>query len=157
VQSEGVRQRLSLGLNRNDFMLDCGVTTADLLASGEHVDPSKVTIKQIEFNTMAASFSGLGMKVSQAHRYLLISEFRIDFTMFFFSSRFILTEMGEIDKIHNVSLNKQTLVLLFQLNCTVYNSFLLIQLFLLIRLCLFQIYILMCNVRHTLIGRVLNE
>ncbi|ELU11401.1 hypothetical protein CAPTEDRAFT_171463 [Capitella teleta] len=87
VRSEGVSQSLCLALNRNDFMLDCGLTTEEVLASKVKVDPSAVAIKQIEFNTMASSFGGLAVKVSLGHR-------------------FALTELGELEKVSKLPENR---------------------------------------------------
>ncbi|KAF2718018.1 glutathione synthase [Polychaeton citri CBS 116435] len=59
VKGEGYAQPLSLGLFRSDYMV--------------HVDPEqplKPTVKQVEFNTIAASFGGLSINVAGLHKYL---------------------------------------------------------------------------------------
>ncbi|KAJ4988721.1 glutathione synthetase [Stagonosporopsis vannaccii] len=61
VKKEGYVQDLSLGLFRSDYMV--------------HEDPSESNptpgLKQVEFNTIAASFGGLSAQVSALHKYLL--------------------------------------------------------------------------------------
>ncbi|KAI9677435.1 MAG: hypothetical protein M1817_006389 [Caeruleum heppii] len=61
VKNDGYVQDLSLGIFRSDYMV--------------HVDPadpsSRPSVKQVEFNTIAASFGGLSAKVSEMHRHLL--------------------------------------------------------------------------------------
>ncbi|XP_046544103.1 glutathione synthetase-like [Haliotis rubra] len=58
VREEGYTQPLSLGLFRNDFMLD----VKDL----DNVQP-----KQVEFNTISASFAGLTTSTVLMHRFTL--------------------------------------------------------------------------------------
>lgn len=56
-------QDLSLGLFRSDYMLDVPLDSTE--------QPS---IKQVEFNTIAASFAGLSSKVTGLHRFLVQSQ-----------------------------------------------------------------------------------
>ncbi|XP_071089194.1 glutathione synthetase-like [Haliotis cracherodii] len=58
VKEEGYTQPLSLGLFRNDFMLDVK-------------DPDHVQPKQVEFNTIASSFAGLTTSTVLLHRFVL--------------------------------------------------------------------------------------
>ncbi|GAA5959576.1 hypothetical protein JCM8115_003757 [Rhodotorula mucilaginosa] len=60
VKKEGIRQPLALGLFRSDYLVHA---PADL-PSSEH------TIKQVEFNTISASFASLSTRVGELHRYL---------------------------------------------------------------------------------------
>ncbi|OLL26999.1 Glutathione synthetase [Neolecta irregularis DAH-3] len=59
VKDEGITQPLSLGLFRSDYILH--VSSPSELQSP--------VIKQVEFNTVAASFAGLATKVAEAHAY----------------------------------------------------------------------------------------
>ncbi|TWU73677.1 hypothetical protein ED733_004370 [Metarhizium rileyi] len=65
VKSEGYTQPLSLGLFRSDYMV--------------HEDKSSVPptaqAKQVEFNTIAASFGGLSVHASKLHNFLAKSEY----------------------------------------------------------------------------------
>ncbi|KAK6585512.1 hypothetical protein PZA11_002239 [Diplocarpon coronariae] len=63
VKKEGYVQSLSLGLFRSDYMVH--QRTAD----------SAPTIKQVEFNTIAASFGGLSSQTSKLHKYLALGEY----------------------------------------------------------------------------------
>ncbi|KAJ8408044.1 hypothetical protein AAFF_G00262720 [Aldrovandia affinis] len=58
VLQEGRSQSIVLGLNRSDYMLDWG-------ADGN------TTLKQIEINTIAASFGGLSSRTPDVHRHIL--------------------------------------------------------------------------------------
>ncbi|XP_064610828.1 glutathione synthetase-like [Liolophura sinensis] len=58
VREENSGQPIVLNLNRSDYMVDVK-------------DPSKPSIKQIEFNTMASSFGGLATQLTSVHRYTL--------------------------------------------------------------------------------------
>lgn len=60
VKEEGYVQNLSLGLFRSDYMVH-----QDLETPG-----STPSIKQVEFNTIAASFGGLSCQTSRLHKYL---------------------------------------------------------------------------------------
>ncbi|GAA5873466.1 hypothetical protein JCM3774_002425 [Rhodotorula dairenensis] len=60
VKQEGIRQPLALGLFRSDYLVHA---PADLPDS-EH------SIKQVEFNTISASFASLSTRVGELHRYL---------------------------------------------------------------------------------------
>ncbi|XP_067652119.1 glutathione synthetase-like [Haliotis asinina] len=58
VREEGYTQPLSLGLFRNDFMIDA-------------LDPDHIQIKQVEINTIAAGASSLGSLLVLLHRFTL--------------------------------------------------------------------------------------
>lgn len=57
-QARGVKQPLSLGLFRSDYMVN------------DIDNQEQPEIKQIEFNTVSISFGGLSTKVGQLHNYL---------------------------------------------------------------------------------------
>lgn len=57
VQKEGIAQPLSLGIFRSDYLLD--------YKNGD------ISIKQVELNTISASFGGLSSKVSELHRLVI--------------------------------------------------------------------------------------
>ncbi|KIM29963.1 hypothetical protein M408DRAFT_328409 [Serendipita vermifera MAFF 305830] len=59
VRSEGLVQPLQLGIFRSDYLL--------------HEDGDGMDIKQVEFNTISASFGGLSQAVDGLHRYLMAS------------------------------------------------------------------------------------
>ncbi|XP_033754134.1 glutathione synthetase-like [Pecten maximus] len=70
VTEEGIAQPISLGLFRNDFMMD--------MKKGASVDPASpasipdsIQMKQIEFNMIASSFAGLVSPLYDVHRYSL--------------------------------------------------------------------------------------
>lgn len=65
VKEEGYVQPLSLGLFRSDYMVH-----------QEKAD-STPQIKQVEFNTIAASFGGLAAQTSLLHRYLSSREYNL--------------------------------------------------------------------------------
>lgn len=58
VLQEGKTQSVVLGLNRSDYMLDQGPGGA-------------VSLKQVEINTIAASFGGLASRTPDVHRHIL--------------------------------------------------------------------------------------
>ncbi|KAH0619041.1 hypothetical protein JD844_018646 [Phrynosoma platyrhinos] len=58
VLKEGVTQTVFLGINRSDYMFDCGTGGFPAL-------------KQIEINTIAASFGGLTSRTTAVHRHVL--------------------------------------------------------------------------------------
>ncbi|KAM6976526.1 glutathione synthetase [Aplochiton taeniatus] len=58
VETEGRAQAVVLGLNRSDYMID----------QGDDAGPS---LKQIEINTIAASFGGLSSRTPDVHRHIL--------------------------------------------------------------------------------------
>lgn len=58
VLHEGVAQPVCLGINRSDYMFDLGTNGA-------------VSLKQIEINTIAASFAGLASRIPAVHRHVL--------------------------------------------------------------------------------------
>ncbi|XP_072099857.1 glutathione synthetase isoform X1 [Mobula birostris] len=58
VLQEGITQPITLGINRSDYMFDKQRGQA-------------VTLKQIEINTIAASFAGLADKVPEVHRHVM--------------------------------------------------------------------------------------
>lgn len=60
VLSEGVRQPLTLGIHRSDYMIDRG---ADARGSPQ--------LRQIEINTISSSFAALSARVTEVHRYVL--------------------------------------------------------------------------------------
>ncbi|CAD6447609.1 6680fcbc-77e5-4a91-bd45-e079c4a91c22 [Sclerotinia trifoliorum] len=63
VKNEGYVQNLSLGLFRSDYMVH------------QETPETTPTIKQVEFNTIAASFGGLSFQTSQLHKYLSLSDY----------------------------------------------------------------------------------
>ncbi|CAG9813355.1 unnamed protein product [Phaedon cochleariae] len=71
VREEGICQAISVGLFRSDYLLHSA---------------SNNVLKQVELNTVSASFSGIGPCISQFHRY-------------------ILEELGHHDKIKNLPEN----------------------------------------------------
>lgn len=58
VQQEGHAQKIVVGLNRSDYMLD-------------HSPDGRTSLKQIEINTIAASFGGLASRTPDVHRHIL--------------------------------------------------------------------------------------
>ncbi|KAM8862986.1 glutathione synthetase [Spinachia spinachia] len=58
IFKEGRAQSIVLGLNRSDYMLDQG-------------KDGSVSLKQIEINTIAASFGGLSSRTADVHRHVL--------------------------------------------------------------------------------------
>ncbi|XP_005986742.1 glutathione synthetase [Latimeria chalumnae] len=58
VLQEGIEQPIVLGLNRSDYMFECG-------------EDGSTSLKQIEINTIAASFGGLASKTPAVHRHVL--------------------------------------------------------------------------------------
>lgn len=58
-QEEGYHHKQSLGLFRSDYMIH-----------EEQQREGTVSLKQVEFNTIASSFGGLAAKVSDLHRFL---------------------------------------------------------------------------------------
>uniref|UniRef100_V5G3N6 Glutathione synthetase n=1 Tax=Anoplophora glabripennis TaxID=217634 RepID=V5G3N6_ANOGL len=70
VQDEGVTQPLSLGLVRNDVMLEAALPdSTDKKASSEHLPVC--CLKQVEFNTIASGFGWLGPVSADIQRYVL--------------------------------------------------------------------------------------
>lgn len=75
VQAEGVLQPISLAMNRSDYMIDyrpagpSGSSTCTKFPT--RVESPKVALRQVEFNTMAASFAGLSQQLNSYHRYIL--------------------------------------------------------------------------------------
>lgn len=59
-------QRVSLGLFRNDYMMDVKRSCCNI-----GVLPHSMCLKQIEFNTIAASFAGLSSGIWSVHRYTM--------------------------------------------------------------------------------------
>ncbi|NWZ89571.1 GSHB synthetase, partial [Nesospiza acunhae] len=55
VLEEGLAQTVFLGINRSDYMFDCGLEGA-------------AALRQIEINTIAASFGGLTSRTADVHR-----------------------------------------------------------------------------------------
>lgn len=60
MKNEGYVQEICLGLFRSDYMVHLDSTVEDAMPE----------LKQVEFNTMAASMAGLASKASLLHRYL---------------------------------------------------------------------------------------
>ncbi|NWZ24317.1 GSHB synthetase, partial [Asarcornis scutulata] len=58
VLEEGLAQSVFLGINRSDYMFDCGA-------------PGAPALKQIEINTIAASFGGLASRTAAVHGRVL--------------------------------------------------------------------------------------
>ncbi|KAG5838383.1 glutathione synthetase isoform X1 [Anguilla anguilla] len=58
ILQEGCSQPIAVGLNRSDYMLDRGTD-------------GNTTLKQIEINTIAASFGGLASRTPAVHRHIL--------------------------------------------------------------------------------------
>ncbi|XP_054465830.1 glutathione synthetase [Anoplopoma fimbria] len=58
ILTEGRAQSIVLGLNRSDYMLDQG-------------EDGSSSLKQIEINTIAASFGGLSSRTADVHRHVL--------------------------------------------------------------------------------------
>jgi len=56
VQKEGPAQNITLGIHRSDYMV--------------HNKNNEQTLQQVEFNTIASSFSSLSYLTSELHRYL---------------------------------------------------------------------------------------
>lgn len=69
VRKEGLAQTISLDLFRNDFMMN--VMNMDTTSSAAIPPSSALQLKQIEFNTIAASFAGLVGVTTCLHRYTL--------------------------------------------------------------------------------------
>ncbi|PON27248.1 hypothetical protein TGAM01_v203629 [Trichoderma gamsii] len=65
VKAEGYTQPLSLGLFRSDYMVH----------QDNAVSPPSVQVKQVEFNTIAASFGGLSTYTSKLHKFLAATEY----------------------------------------------------------------------------------
>lgn len=61
VRSEGIAQPVQLGLFRSDYLMHV-----------EGDDKLSLALKQVEFNTISASFGPLCEKVSQLHQYLAV-------------------------------------------------------------------------------------
>ncbi|XP_014731547.1 PREDICTED: glutathione synthetase [Sturnus vulgaris] len=58
VLEEGLAQTVFLGINRSDYMFDCGLD-------------GQAALRQIEINTIAASFGGLTSHTADVHRLVL--------------------------------------------------------------------------------------
>ncbi|XP_072371321.1 glutathione synthetase-like [Scyliorhinus torazame] len=58
VLEEGITQTITLGINRSDYMFDRG-------------QDHSTSLKQIEINTIAASYAGLAERVPDVHRHVL--------------------------------------------------------------------------------------
>ncbi|KHN99510.1 glutathione synthetase large chain [Metarhizium album ARSEF 1941] len=65
VKSEGYTQPLSLGLFRSDYMVH----------EDKSSEPPAAQAKQVEFNTIAASFGGLSVCTSKLHKFLAKTEY----------------------------------------------------------------------------------
>jgi glutathione synthase len=62
VDSEGIRQPLSFGVLRSDYMIDEGPEAAA---------PSEPALRQIELNTISCSFPALSSKLALCHRSIV--------------------------------------------------------------------------------------
>ncbi|KAL3859765.1 hypothetical protein ACJMK2_009961 [Sinanodonta woodiana] len=69
VQKQGLAQPLSLGLFRNDFMMD--TKKAKFGMNPFHEVPDGLELKQIEFNSIASSFGGLICGQQPVHRHTM--------------------------------------------------------------------------------------
>ncbi|XP_076449744.1 glutathione synthetase-like [Babylonia areolata] len=69
VRTEGAAQTISVDLFRNDFMMN--VTDSGTKTSAGIPPSSALQLKQIEFNTISASFAGLVGRTGLLHRYTL--------------------------------------------------------------------------------------
>ncbi|PVD21436.1 hypothetical protein C0Q70_19609 [Pomacea canaliculata] len=69
VREEGITQPVSLDLFRNDFMIN--MATERPIEKGLIPSLSSLQLKQIEFNTISASFAGLIGATSRLHKYTL--------------------------------------------------------------------------------------
>lgn len=67
VRQEGNPQPASLTLIRNDFMLDVKGSCCEIKGI-----PASVKLKQIEINTISASFAGLSTGMWNVHRYVMM-------------------------------------------------------------------------------------
>ncbi|XP_048752189.2 glutathione synthetase-like [Ostrea edulis] len=70
VREEGFKQPVSLGLFRNDFMMDTKKVERNEDCSLSQIGEN-AQLKQIEFNTIASSFAGLVGALSDVHRYTI--------------------------------------------------------------------------------------
>ncbi|XP_060076395.1 glutathione synthetase-like isoform X2 [Ylistrum balloti] len=70
VAEEGVAQPVSLGLFRNDYMMDVKQGTSVDQTTQASI-PENIQMKQIEFNMIASSFGGLVSPLYNVHRYSL--------------------------------------------------------------------------------------
>ncbi|WFD20179.1 glutathione synthase [Malassezia caprae] len=59
VRRKGISQPLHLGLFRSDYLMHASC-------------PDKLSLQQVEFNTISSSFGALCTRVSELHRYLLL-------------------------------------------------------------------------------------
>ncbi|XP_052818920.1 glutathione synthetase-like [Mya arenaria] len=66
VRKEGSAQPLSLGLIRNDFMLDVKSSCCEIQGM-----PQCLELRQIEINTIASSFAGLASGIWKVHRFTM--------------------------------------------------------------------------------------
>ncbi|KAK2153253.1 hypothetical protein LSH36_303g03102 [Paralvinella palmiformis] len=71
VTKEGVAQPYSLGLNRADYMLDCGIPVSQLAQSKVTVDSRSMKLRMVEVNLMSASFGGLSQRLKYFHKFIL--------------------------------------------------------------------------------------
>ena len=59
-------QPITLALNRSDYMIGSEGDASDV--ARPNVAESNIVLRQIEFNTMAASFAGLSQNLTSYHR-----------------------------------------------------------------------------------------
>lgn len=73
VHSEGIQQPVCLAMNRSDYMIGCQPLMSP--DGGTSCSQSEMcrsfTLRQVEFNTMAASFAGLSQRLHSYHRFIL--------------------------------------------------------------------------------------
>ncbi|KAL5017552.1 hypothetical protein ScPMuIL_007141 [Solemya velum] len=68
VRKEGFTQPVSLGLFRNDFMMDTKSCRSGSVETGEDYNLEDIQLKQIEFNTISSAFGGLVGQMADLHR-----------------------------------------------------------------------------------------
>lgn len=70
IRSEGIAQPIALGILRSEYMLDHDKPSSVNGAQSGFPDSKDLSIKQIEVNTIASSFGGLGSLMGELHRYV---------------------------------------------------------------------------------------
>ncbi len=65
-------QPVSLGMNRSDYMFHHhGMSSEELVQTNDKAKVKDISIRQIEFNTMASSFGGLSTQITEYHRQVV--------------------------------------------------------------------------------------
>lgn len=82
----GYFQPVSLGLFRNDFMMDTKKVERNEDCSLSQIGEN-AQLKQIEFNTIASSFAGLVGALSDVHRYNSTAKIQVKAGNIFNSSK----------------------------------------------------------------------